>query len=227
MAPSQNAPILNVITIDGPAASGKTTVSREIARRLGWSWVSTGSFYRGLALVCLREGVDLKDESLIASLAVSERWSVKLTIEETQVWYLGQNVTAAAKAETIGSIASKISQYPLVRRNLLAAQRSCAELSSGLIAEGRDCGSVVFPNAKLKFFLTANSDSRAQRRAAEQGAGGTLQEIKILQSERDQRDVNRAVAPLEVPEGATVIDSTGLTLEDVIDRVSERIGSPR
>ncbi|MBX9766815.1 MAG: (d)CMP kinase [Bdellovibrionales bacterium] len=212
----------NVITIDGPAASGKTTVSREIARRLGWSWVSTGSFYRGLALACLREGVDLKNESIVAALAVSDKWNIKMTIEETQVWYQKENVTPASKAETIGSIASQISQYPEVRKNLLAAQRNCAVGVVGLVAEGRDCGSVVFPDAKLKFFLTAHSDSRAQRRASEQGS--TVTEIKILQSERDRRDLSRAVAPLEVPPGATVIDSTGLTLEDVIDRVSAGIG---
>ncbi len=121
-------------------------------------------------LVCLREGTDLKNEAAVADLAISKNWTVKMTIEETQIWYLGDDVTGATKAETIGSVASQVSQYPEVRKNLLAAQRHCATVANGLIAEGRDCGSVVFPNARLKFFLTAHSDSRAQRRASEAGA---------------------------------------------------------
>lgn len=210
-----------VITIDGPVASGKTSVSRELARRLQWSWVSTGAFYRGLAYVAQQENVDLQDSKTLAGLASSPLWSVELSEEETRVVYKNQDVTQEIRSEQVGAIASQISQYPDVRKSLLQAQRDCLANVPGLIAEGRDCGSVVFPQAKMKFYLTARSDSRAQRRAQEHGQD--VQEIQTMQKERDSADQNRSVAPLQIPEGAIVIDTSQIGLNEVVETLYQHI----
>ena len=134
-----------VVTIDGPAASGKSSVSRELARRMGWKWVSTGAFYRGLAYVAHVSHVSLRDEEALVQLAKSPVWSVRLASEETHVFLKNQDVTAEIGKEEIGSLASQVSSFSRVRSALLDAQRKCAEGGQGLVAEGRDCGTVVFP----------------------------------------------------------------------------------
>lgn len=212
-----------MITIDGPAASGKSSVSRELAKRLGWSWVSTGSFYRGLAFVAKELNYDFNDEVALAKLASSDVWQVRLTEERTLVFFEGKDVTTDAHSESVGTLASKVSQYPKVRESLLQAQRNCAKDVSGLIAEGRDCGSVVFPTAPVKVYLTANQEHRAQRRAIEKGEDA--QHIATAQKERDQRDSERKVAPLQIPENAHVIDTSELGLLDVVDAVERIIRS--
>ncbi|MCB0349465.1 MAG: (d)CMP kinase, partial [Bdellovibrionales bacterium] len=191
---------MTVITIDGPAASGKSSVSRELARKLGWAWVSTGSFYRGLAYVANELKYDFNDEEALANLAVSDVWQVRLDPERTLVYFKNKDVTLEAHSESVGTLASKVSQYPKVRESLLQAQRNCASNVPGLIAEGRDCGSVVFPTAMVKVYLTADQENRAQRRAIEKGEDA--KHIAYAQKERDQRDSERKVAPLQVPENA-------------------------
>ncbi len=204
-----------VVTIDGPAASGKTSVSRELARQLGWSWVSTGAFYRGLAFVALSENADLKNEKTIVKLAQSKKWRVEMQAEKTRVFYNGQDVTDRINDESVGTAASQISQFPLVRAELLPLQRNCIiGQKGGLIAEGRDCGTVVFPKAQVKVYLTARSDDRAQRRAKEQGAA--LSKIKKDQTKRDQRDTERATAPLQAPLGSKIVDTSDLSLDEVV-----------
>ena len=205
-----------VITIDGPAASGKSSVSRELAKRLGCDWVSTGSFYRGLAYVAHETGIDLDNESEVAKLAQSNIWKVLMAPEKTHVMFNGKDVTSEAHQESVGLIASKISQYPTVRKMLLGAQRDC-QTPKGLVAEGRDCGSVVFPQAELKIYLDADSENRALRRA--QQAGTSAQEIEKQQKVRDNQDLTRAVAPLMAPEGAHVIDTSTMTLHEVVDHI--------
>lgn len=207
-----------VITIDGPAASGKSSVSRELAKRLGCDWVSTGSFYRGLAYVAQQTNANLENESDIAALAQSKIWSVKMGAEKTHVIFNGQDVTTEAHQESVGNVASKISQYPTVRKMLLGAQRDC-KTPRGLVAEGRDCGSVVFPQAELKIYLDADSESRALRRA--QQAGASAQEIEKQQKVRDNQDLNRTVAPLMAPEGSHVIDTGTMTLNEVVDHIAD------
>ena len=140
-----------IITIDGPAASGKSSVSREVSRRLGWNWLSSGAFYRGLAYVALQEKCASDDVEQLVKLAKSDIWRVEMAADDTYVYYRGQDVTEKIKLEKIGSMASLISPNPEVRKVLLAGQRACAG-QSGLVAEGRDCGSVVFPQAPLKMF---------------------------------------------------------------------------
>ncbi len=209
-----------VITIDGPAASGKSSVSRDLAKRIGWTWVSTGSFYRGLAYVAKQMQVDFADEQALADLArQTDLWSVQLSTEKTKVIFRGEDVTAEAHSDAVGQLASQVSQYPEVRTALLEGQRACAKGQPGLIAEGRDCGSVVFPQANVKIFLTAKQGDRAKRRAEQMGTDAA--EIELSQKQRDDRDQSRKVAPMQVPEKAHIIDTSELSLAAVVDRVEE------
>lgn len=212
-----------VVTIDGPSASGKTSVSRDLANSLGWKWVSTGSFYRGLALVALKEKVDLDNSKKVVALAQSDIWSVEMKPMETVVMYRGQRVTPESMQEEIGMYASQISQDPDVRQALLPLQRACSGPNHVLVAEGRDCGTIVFPDAILKIYLTANSDSRALRRSLEHT--GSFEVVKDLQKQRDQSDKGRAHAPLQVPPGAEVIDSSSMPRESVVLRATELVSS--
>lgn len=210
-----------VITVDGPSASGKTSVSRDVANAFGWKWVSTGAFYRGLAVVALKEKTDFESEKDLVRLAQSSLWSVEMNTHETTVLYKQVRINAEINLDETGMYASKISQYPLVREALLPLQRACAQSQSVLIAEGRDCGTVVFPEAVVKIYLTANSDSRAQRRSIENT--GSFELVKVLQEERDRSDENRTVAPLQVPEGAIVIDSSTMGRDAVVNRAKDLI----
>ena len=212
---------MTIITIDGPAASGKTSVSRELARRHGWEWVSTGAFYRGLAYVALETGVDLEDEKALAELCLSDEWSVRMT-EETTLVYLGDlDVTAEIFREETGNAASKISSYPSVRENLLQAQRNCATEGQWMVAEGRDCGTVVFPKARVKIYLTAAQESRAARRAQEQGK--SLEETQKLQKIRDHQDSSRAAAPMQAADDALLVDTSQMNLQQVVDHVDSLV----
>lgn len=210
-----------IVTIDGPAASGKTSVSRMLAQRHGWAWVSTGAFYRGLAYVATRENISLEDEVALAKLCVGNFWEVKMDPERTRVFLRGEDVTDEIYREEIGSAASFISRYPDVRANLLEAQRRCAMGVSGLVAEGRDCGTVVFPDAQVKIYLTAGSADRAERRAKEQGKN--VEEMRLAQVLRDLQDSSRQAAPMQVPPEAHVVDTTGHKLNEVVDILNSLI----
>lgn len=213
-----------IIAIDGPAASGKSSVSREISNRLGWPWLSTGAFYRGLGYVALELGVDLDDAKGLSRLAKDQSiWHIEMAYERTQVFFQGQDVTHLIHHEDVGAIASRISQIPEVRESLLEAQRQCYQDSRGLVAEGRDCGTVVFPNAFVKIFLTADEQSRATRRAQEQGA--TVLEISEMQKQRDAQDKNRKVAPMAKAPDAVVLDTSLLNLQQVVEAVMKIIES--
>ncbi|WP_374001433.1 (d)CMP kinase [Bdellovibrio bacteriovorus] len=210
-----------VITIDGPAASGKSSVSRELARRLGWNWVSTGAFYRGLAFAALQLQIDLDDVKNLADLTHNPVWSVRMNEDRTRVFFQDQDVTDQIAHEDVGNFASKVSHYPEVRKALLDAQRGCSEGPQGLVAEGRDCGTVVFPQAEAKVYLTANSEHRAARRAAELGLD--QEDMVKAQQQRDLQDSTRKVAPMAVPEDALVVDTTTLNLEQVVDKVVDYV----
>lgn len=212
-----------VITIDGPAASGKTSVSRDLANDFGWKWVSTGAFYRGLAVVALREKTDFDDEAALVRLANSPIWSVEMNKTETTVLHAGVRINPEIILDEVGMYASKISQYPDVRKALLPLQRNCSDANHILIAEGRDCGTVVFPNALVKIYLTASSESRAERRAIENT--GSFEVVKNLQAERDKSDLGRAVAPLQIPDGALVIDSSTLSRDAVVEKAKSLVMS--
>ena len=204
-----------IIAIDGPSASGKSSVSRELARRLGWKWVSTGAFYRGLAYVAMKENVDPADVSRMVALASDSLWKVRLDDDQTRVFWRERDITAEVHSEDNGSRASVVSQIPEVRKALLESQRRCAEGVPGLVAEGRDIGTVVFPEAPLKIYLTASQEERARRRSTEQGL--SFEQTHSQQIQRDRQDSSRAAAPLQVSPGAHVVDSGGLDLKGVVD----------
>lgn len=208
---------LKLITIDGPSASGKSSVSRLLAKKLGWPWVSTGAFYRGLALAAIRQNVSAEDEKNLESLANDDIWQIQMTPENTQVIYKQEDVTSQIGGENVGAVASQISQIPSVRKALLKRQRDCFQNDRGLVAEGRDCGTVVFPQAPAKVFLTASPALRALRRSEED-----VQDVKKtleMQKKRDAQDSDRKVAPLKMADGALQVDSSYLSLEEVVEEV--------
>jgi cytidylate kinase len=206
-----------IVTIDGPAASGKSSVSRELAKRMGWSWVSTGAFYRGLGYVAWKSQVDLSDEAAVVALAKSANWQVIPMPEQTLVYFNGVDVTAEIGLEEVGALASKVSALPLVRKALLEGQRSCAKGVMGLVAEGRDCGTVVFPDADVKIFLTARAEDRAARRALEEGRD--LEQTIDDQKRRDAQDAGRKAAPMQASTDSSTIDTTQLNFSEVVERV--------
>ncbi len=208
---------MKLITIDGPSASGKSSVSRLLAERLNWNWVSTGAFYRGLALIALEKEIASNNETELLALAESNEWSVKMTLSETQVFLNLQDRTSDIFGEKVGAMASAISQISSVRKALLERQRSCYVEAKGLVAEGRDCGTVVFPGAPVKIYLTASPALRAQRRSDEDSH--TQEETLEMQKIRDAQDSQRKVAPLKKADGALHIDSTYLSLDEVVDEI--------
>jgi CMP/dCMP kinase len=211
-----------VIAIDGPSGSGKGTVSRLLARRLGWHLLDSGALYRLVALAGIARGLDGADEAGHAALARS--LDVSFDVDETggeRVLQGGEDVTQSLRLEATGNAASRVAAMPSVRAALLERQRAFAA-PPGLVADGRDMGTVVFPQAGLKVFLTASAEERAKRRhkqLMEKGVtvnlAGLSQEIR----ERDQRDSNRAVSPLRPAPDAVVVDSTGMSIEEVVDRI--------
>ncbi len=210
-------PNTNVITIDGPAASGKSSVSRLLAAKLGWKWVSTGAFYRGLAYVALKEGFTPHDTQELVDLTKSDVWEVRMDDDQTRVFYKNKDITVHILAEENGQRASQVSQIHEVRAALLQNQRDCAKGVKGLVAEGRDCGTVVFPQAVLKIYLTASQEERAARRAKEQGLNVEITQNQ--QTKRDQQDSSRSAAPLQIPPQARVVDSNGMELSEVVERI--------
>ncbi len=210
--------MFRVITIDGPAASGKTSVSRELATKMGWKWVSTGAFYRAVAYAALQSHIDLSDVNALRDLALGKDWQVVITAAQTEVYFKNQKVTSQIFAEEVGSAASKISSHPEVREALLQAQRNCAG-PEGLVAEGRDCGTVVFPDAAVKIYLTAASEKRAIRRATEKGS--EVSEVLKAQKLRDNQDSQRKAAPMQIPENAHVIDTSETTLQTVVAEIEK------
>lgn len=206
-----------IVTIDGPAASGKSSVSRELAHLFGWQWLSTGMFYRGIAYIAHSKGVDLSDESALVKLIETADWAVRMTPLETRVILEGRDITDDVSREEVGSLASKISSLPKVRQALLNAQRQSADGLKGLVAEGRDCGSVVFPNAKVKVFLTARAEDRAARRAKDEGRH--VDHLIAEQKRRDAQDTARKTAPLLAAPDSHTIDTTDLTLTEVVRKV--------
>jgi cytidylate kinase len=211
-----------VIAIDGPSGSGKGTVCRIIAARLGWHLLDSGALYRLTALAGAARGLDPADEPGHAALAA--RLDVAFGVNgagEEFVLLDGRDVTRELRTETTGNMASVVAAMPSVRSALLGRQRAFA-VPPGLVADGRDMGTVVFPSAGLKIFLTASADERARRRynqLKEKGLTANLAGLSQEILERDRRDSARSVAPLRPAAGAVVIDSTGITADDIVNRI--------
>jgi len=209
-----------ILTIDGPSGAGKGTVSRAVAKKLGWNYLDSGSIYRSLAIAVLKQGVDLADEAAIVSVA--QTMALEFDCHDELVVRLdGVDITAQLGLESTGSAASIIAALPEVRRVLLQKQQDFKQLP-GLVADGRDMGTVVFPDAKNKVFLTASAAERARRRhkqLIEKGNDANLLRITSEIEERDRRDSERKNAPLAMASDALYIDSSDLTLDAVIDEV--------
>ncbi len=214
--------IVPVIAIDGPSGSGKGTVSRLLARRLGWHLLDSGALYRLVALAGLARGLEPQDEAGHAAVAASldARFDVDGSGEE-RVLLDGRDVTGELRSEATGSAASRVAAMPAVRAALIGRQRGFAT-APGLVADGRDMGSIVFPDAPLKIFLTASPEERARRRhkqLIEKGLTVNLADLSREIRERDHRDANRSVAPLRASDDAVVIDSTNVGVGDVVEQI--------
>src|SRR5450631_1620404 len=213
-----------VMTIDGPSGSGKGTVSRAAARALGWALLDSGALYRLVALAGRQAGVSLDEGVALARLAqdFDIRFGSSESGEEV-VWLDGREVTGAIRTEGAGNDASKVAALPVVRAALLERQRLFA-VAPGLVADGRDMGTVVFPQAEVKIFLTASAAERAARRhkqLKEKGVTATLAALSLEIAERDLRDMNRAVSPLIPSADAFLLDTTGMSVDTVVERVLE------
>jgi len=206
-----------IIAIDGPSGAGKSTLAKKLAADLGFIYLDTGAMYRALALKILRQGVDLADDQKLAELVNSTSVDLQCDRAELEVLLDGKNVASEIRTPAVSQMASKASALKLVRERMLELQRRLGERGS-VVAEGRDIGTVVFPDAQVKIFLSASAAERARRRCAELRAAGqpvdldvTLREIE----ERDQRDSERALAPLRKADDALVIDSSNSTADEV------------
>jgi len=211
-----------VLTIDGPSGSGKGTVSRAAARALGWALLDSGALYRLVALAGRQAGVSLDDGPGLARLA--QRLNLNFgsdTAGEELVWLDGREVTGSIRTEEAGNDASKVASLPGVRAALLERQRRFA-VPPGLVADGRDMGTVVFPQAEVKIFLTASAAERALRRhkqLKEKGVAANLAALSLEIAERDLRDTSRAISPLVASADATLLDTTGMSVDLVVERV--------
>ena len=212
--PNSNIP---VITIDGPTASGKGTVAHKVADRLGFHLLDSGALYRLTALCALRRGTSLNDEHALAKVA--EHLNIRFNGGHI---YLGtEEVSNAIRAEDVGNTASKIAALPGVRQALYGLQLSFRQ-TPGLVADGRDMGTVIFPGAQLKVFLTASVEARAQRRykqLIDKGFSANMDDLLADLQARDARDTQRAVAPLMPAEGAHILDTSQMTADEAVEQV--------
>jgi CMP/dCMP kinase len=216
-----------IVAIDGPSGAGKSTVSKLLARRLGLSFVDTGALYRTVALSARRQGIATDDDPALKALLGQIRISFKAIGDDNRVYLDGEDVSTEIRTPEISLMASAVSARPVVREGLLGLQRRLAlESPLGAVLEGRDIGTVVFPDADLKFFLEASADVRARRRYEElfqKGGDSSLEAVLADQTKRDRDDSSRAVAPLKPAEDAVRVDSSGLPLSEVVQRLERLI----
>lgn len=231
LLPREQAPLAEVVTVDGPSGTGKGTLCRWLAGHLNWHLLDSGALYRLVGLAAARHAVSLEDEAGLAALAAG--LDVQFLTgpgDAERITLEGEEVSAALRTEQAGNRASRVAALPAVRAALLQRQRAFRR-PPGLVADGRDMGTVVFPDARLKVFLTASAEARARRRHKqlnEQGVGVNLTALREEIAERDLRDRERAVSPLKPAPDAVVLDTTGLDVQAVTRRVgllvAERLG---
>ncbi len=216
-----------VITIDGPSGTGKGTLSQLLANKLRWHLLDSGAMYRVLALAALDSGVDLDDELQLAQLALE--LDINFTPDQhtgvPSIQLAGAEVSDRIREHEISEASSRVAAHPAVRTALLDLQRAF-QREPGLVADGRDMGSTVFPRANLKIFLTASADARAQRRYKQLKTKEDSDSLRALREDldkRDQRDMTRAASPLRPADDALIIDSTNLSIEQVFDRLLEAV----
>lgn len=214
-----------VLTIDGPSGSGKGTLAQRMAAKLGWHYLDSGALYRVLAQAALQADIDLADESALATIAANLPVTFQIAQDTLTVLLNGQDVSLLIRSEQAGNAASKVAAIPSVRTALLQRQRDFRQ-APGLVTDGRDMGTVVFPDAPYKVYLTASAEVRASRRykqLKEKGIDSNLSDLIAEITERDERDQQREVAPLRPAADAIILDSTALGINAVFQRVSELI----
>lgn len=215
------------IAIDGPAGAGKSTIARKLAEDLGYVYVDTGAMYRAFAYYFLQHGIDGKDEAAIADAVPDITITISYQDGIQQVLLNGENVTGKIRTEEVGNMASTTSVYPVVRKKLVELQQLLAE-TENVIMDGRDIGTVVLPNANVKIYMTASSAVRAQRRYDELTAKGISCDIKEIEADikdRDYRDMNRETSPLKQADDAVLLDTSELSIEEVVAAMKEIIDS--
>ena len=206
------------VAIDGPAGAGKSTVAKAVAKEMGLIYVDTGAMYRAMALYMLREGVNLRDTAKIAEKSTRADITIRYEDGVQVVCLNGENVNAYIRTEEVGEAASVTSPVPQVRENMVRLQKALAA-GSDCIMDGRDIGTCVLPDARLKIYLTASSEVRAKRRYDELAAKGVesdFQKIKADIEERDYRDMHREISPLKKAEDAVIVDTSDMTVDEVI-----------
>jgi cytidylate kinase len=208
-------PSVNVVAIDGPAGAGKSTIARELARVLKLPYLDTGAMYRGITCAALRKGVDPSDEAAVAELALI----TQLDISEDGLLVDGIDATADIRGEAVTRAVSSVAANSEVRRDLRERQRSWVATRGGGVVEGRDIATVVFPDARLKVFLTASPLVRAQRRVAQ--IGGDVDQIARDIAERDHKDSTRSDSPLRESENAMLVDTSNRSIEEVVNQIVE------
>jgi cytidylate kinase len=209
------------IAIDGPAGAGKSTIAKEIAKKINFVYVDTGAMFRSMALYLLNNNIDPENEELVSSSCPDMDITITYVDGEQQVILNGENVSGKIRTEEVGKTASTIAKYGAVRTKLLELQRALASKEQ-VIMDGRDIGTAVLPNAELKVYLTASSDERARRRVKqleENGMAADFEEIKADIIKRDEQDMNREIAPLKQADDAILVDSSDMSVEEVINHI--------
>ncbi len=211
-----------VITIDGPAASGKSTVARLLAERLGASFLDTGAMYRAVTLAAIEAGVDMSDEEKLRGVLDNRKFEFSVREGKTVVSIDGVDVTEQIRRQEVTSNARYVASSAKLREKLVEMQRQFAAREKKIVTEGRDQGTVAFPDASVKFYLTADAAERAKRRQIELRAKGSSENLEQIQKaieERDKSDEDRAVGPLRLAEDAIVVDTTDLSIEEVVEKL--------
>lgn len=212
--------MVRVVTIDGPSGSGKGTVARLLAAKLGWHVLDSGAMYRAVGLRVLQRNVSVGDVGWWGSIE-----PVDIVVGGERLWLNGEDVSVLIRDEVVGVMASKVAAIPMVRAALIEQQRACA-IEPGLVADGRDMGTLVFPAAQVKIFLTASFDERVKRRykqLKEKDLDVNLSALAVALRERDERDLGRSVAPLQAAAAALEVESTGLSIQEVLRQVLEYV----
>ncbi|HEV3444798.1 MAG TPA: (d)CMP kinase [Gemmataceae bacterium] len=210
-----------IVTLDGPAGAGKSSAAKALARRLGFDFLDTGAMYRAVTLAALRSGIDLQDQQALARLLDDFR----LEMPPGRVLLNGEDVTSVIRTMAVTNGSGAIANSPVVRRHLVGLQRAIAQ-GRNMVCEGRDQGTIVFPDAICKFFVVADPTERARRRQGEMARRGEVQpldEVLRAQDERDRRDAARDIAPMVPAADAITLDSTRLTLEQVVERMEQEV----
>lgn len=209
------------IAIDGPAGAGKSTIAKKIAKKLSYIYIDTGSMYRAIAYYMLRQGIDTNDKDTVISALEGINVTIEYKNSEQQVLLNEENVTDNLRLEEVGTMASSVAKYEAVRAKMVHLQRGLAE-SSNVIMDGRDIGTVVLPKADLKVFLTASSFVRAKRRfneLSEKGISCNLEDIEQDIIARDTQDMTRLISPLKQAEDAILVDTSEMTIDEVVDNI--------